>query len=114
MEPDEVRAVMGDPVAQRLLASADLARLAYVATDGTPRVVPIAFEWDGARLVMGTVPASAKVAAIRANPAVALTIDTSPPVWPPERPSDPRDGRGLARGRRLPRVRRRREEGDPG
>lgn len=83
MEPDEVHAVMEDPVAQRLLASANLARLAYVASDGTPRVVPIAFEWDGARLVMGTVPGSAKVAAIRANPAVALTIDTSPPVWPP-------------------------------
>ena len=83
MEPDEVRAVMQDPVAQRLLASANPARLAYVARDGTPRVVPIGFHWDGARLVIGTVPGSAKVAAIRANPAVALTIDTSPPAWPP-------------------------------
>ena len=83
MEPDEVRAVMEDPVAQRLLTSANPARLAYVAADGTPRVIPIGFHWDGARLVIGTVPGSAKVAAIRANPAVALTIDTSPPAWPP-------------------------------
>jgi Pyridoxamine 5'-phosphate oxidase len=83
MEPDEVRAVMEDPVARRLLGSANLARMAYVAVDGTPRVVPIAFDWDGARLVIGTVPGSAKVAAIKANPAVALTIDTSPPAWPP-------------------------------
>ena len=28
-------------------------------------------------------PVSAKVAALRANPAVALTIDTRPPAWPP-------------------------------
>jgi Pyridoxamine 5'-phosphate oxidase len=83
MGPDEVRAVMEDPVAQRLLASANLARLAYVAPDGTPRVVPVAVHWDGSRLVIGTVPGSAKVAAITANPAVALTIDTSPPTWPP-------------------------------
>jgi hypothetical protein len=33
--------------------------------------------------VIGTVPASAKVAALQANPAVALTIDTNPPNWPP-------------------------------
>jgi hypothetical protein len=34
-------------------------------------------------LVIGTVPGSAKVAALQANPVVALTIDTSPPAWPP-------------------------------
>jgi hypothetical protein len=33
--------------------------------------------------VVGTVPGSAKVAALQAHPAVALTIDTSPPAWPP-------------------------------
>ena len=84
MEADQVRAVMEDPVARRLLAGANLARLAYVAADGTPRVVPIAVLWDGTKLVIGTVPGSAKVAAIKANPAVALTIDTSPPAWPPK------------------------------
>ena len=83
MEPDEVRAVMDDPVAQRLMASDTLARLAYIALDGTPRVVPVAFSWNGVALVIGTVPGSAKVAALEANPVVALTIDTSPPVWPP-------------------------------
>jgi hypothetical protein len=83
VEPNEVRGVMDDPVARRLLASANPARLAYVAADGAPRVVPVAFHWDGTRLVIGTVPGSAKVAAIRANPSVALTIDTSPPAWPP-------------------------------
>lgn len=83
MDQDEVRAVLDDPVAQRLLESVNPARLAYVARDGTPRVVPVAFSWNGVSLVIGTVPGSAKVAALRANPAVALTIDTTSPVWPP-------------------------------
>lgn len=83
MTSDEVLAVLNDPVAQALMRSANLARLAYIALDGTPRVIPIAFDWDGAHFVLGTVPASAKVAALQANPKVALTIDTSPPAWPP-------------------------------
>lgn len=84
MEQDEVRAVMKDPVAHRLMSSANLARLAYVARDGTPRVVPVAFHWNGEKIVIGTVPGSAKVAALEANPAVALTVDTGPPAWPPK------------------------------
>lgn len=83
MERDEIRAVMEDPVGRRLLTSANPARLAYIALDGTPRVVPVAFLWNGESIVIGTVPGSAKVAALRADPAVALTIDTSPPAWPP-------------------------------
>jgi Pyridoxamine 5'-phosphate oxidase len=83
MTPDQVRAMMADPVAQRLLSSPILARLAYVARDGTPRVVPVGFHWNDAAIVIGTVPGSAKVSALRANPAVALTIDTGPPAWPP-------------------------------
>jgi hypothetical protein len=83
MDATEGLAVLGDPVAQRLMASATPARLAYVALDGTPRVVPVGFEWTGSAFVVGTIPGSAKVAALRARPAVALTIDTSPPAWPP-------------------------------
>ena len=84
MSPDQIRAAMADPVAQRLLNSPILARLAYVAQDGTPRVIPVGFHWDDSTIVIGTVPGSAKVKALQANPAVALTIDTSPPVWPPK------------------------------
>ncbi|WP_127128807.1 pyridoxamine 5'-phosphate oxidase family protein [Georgenia sp. SYP-B2076] len=83
MTPDDVAALMQDPVAQRLLSSANPARLAYVARDGSPRVVPVGFDWNGTTIVVGTVPGSAKVGALEANPAVALTIDTSPPAWPP-------------------------------
>lgn len=75
---------MEDPVARTLLDSANPARLAYVAPDGTPRVVPVGFHWNGTALVIGTVPSSAKIAALEANPAVAITIDTSPPAWPPK------------------------------
>jgi hypothetical protein len=81
--PDEVRSRLADPVADRLLNSANPARLAYVAEDGTPRVVPVGFHWNGVTIVIGTVPGSAKVTALQANPAVALTVDTSPPAWPP-------------------------------
>lgn len=81
---DEVRALLNDdPVAQRLLNGPDPARLAYIAKDSTPRVIPVGFFWDGTAIVIGTVPGSAKVAALEANPDVALTIDTSPPTWPP-------------------------------
>lgn len=45
-------------VAQRLLASTELARPAYVAADGTPRVFPMVFHWTG--------------------PDVAITIDAPP------------------------------------
>jgi hypothetical protein len=81
--PDEVRAVMEDPVAQRLLNSENPARLAYVARDGTPRAIPIAFYWDGTTIILGTIPGSPKTKALEVNPAVALTIDTSAPTWPP-------------------------------
>ena len=43
----------------------------------------VGFHWHGTVLVIGTVPGPAKVAALEANPAVALTIDTSSPAWPP-------------------------------
>ncbi len=41
--------LLDTPVAVQLLASAIPARLAYVAEDGTPRVVPTWFHWNGRR-----------------------------------------------------------------
>jgi Pyridoxamine 5'-phosphate oxidase len=70
------------PVAQRLLASTELARLAYVAADGTPRVMPMLFHWTGTELVMSTFGGARKIAALRARPDVAITIDTN--AMPPE------------------------------
>ncbi|WP_431918595.1 pyridoxamine 5'-phosphate oxidase family protein [Amycolatopsis tucumanensis] len=69
-------------LAQRMLASTELARLAYVAPDGTPRVLPMLFHWTGDELVMATFAGTAKLPALRADPAVAVTIDRAGP--PPE------------------------------
>lgn len=80
MEPHEIAEVLDRPLGQEMLAR-DITRLAYVATDGTPRNVPIGFSWNGAEIVMCTPTNAPKLAALRANPAVALTIDTE--VHPP-------------------------------
>jgi hypothetical protein len=53
-----------------------LARLAYVASDGTLRNVPIAFVWNGSEIVMCTTKNAPKLPSLRKNPTVALTIDT--------------------------------------
>ena len=68
-------ALLDDPVAQELLRSTNLAKLAYIWTDGTPRVVPIWFEWTGQDIVLGTPPTAPKLKALRANPHVSLTIE---------------------------------------
>jgi hypothetical protein len=82
MKHDEVAAVLDKPISRDLLESSIPARLAYTGIDGDPRVVPVGFLWDGARLIVGTVPASAKVRALRQNPRVAITIDTE--GYPPK------------------------------
>jgi hypothetical protein len=75
-------------VARRLLASRIPARFAYVALDGTPRVLSTWFHWTGEKLAMPTFIAAPHVRhparrlqVLRAHPDVAVTIDTetSPP-----------------------------------
>lgn len=68
--------LLDHPVARHLLQSTIPARLAYVALDGTPRVVPMQFHWTGEEVVLSCWPDDPKVAALRAHPRVALTIDT--------------------------------------
>ena len=63
------------PVAQELLHSRIPARIAYIARDGSPRVVPIWFHWTGQELVIGTPPKAPKINSLRQNPKVAVTID---------------------------------------
>ena len=63
------------PASQELLHSRIPARLAYVWTDGTPRVIPIWFHWDGEEFVMASPPKAPKLKALRKNPKVSLTID---------------------------------------
>jgi Pyridoxamine 5'-phosphate oxidase len=63
------------PASQHLLHSKIPARLAYVWTDGTPRVIPIWFHWNGREVVMATPPKAPKLKALAKNPRVSLTID---------------------------------------
>ena len=71
----EALSLLDDPVAQELLHSTNLARLAYNWRDGTPRVVPIWFHWDGETIVLGSPPSAPKVNVLPNNAKVALTID---------------------------------------
>jgi hypothetical protein len=82
MTTDEIAEILAKPYAQQLLHGPEPARLAYDGLDGAPRVIPIGFWVEGERIVMATVPRSAKVAALRANPRVALTIDRG--AFPPK------------------------------
>src|SRR5262249_29011062 len=79
-------------VARRLLASRIPARVAYVAPDGTPRVLATWFHWTGEQLAMPTFVAAphvrhaaGRLRALRAHPEVAVTIDTE--TFPPEGPT---------------------------
>src|SRR3954470_17112034 len=72
--------ILAKPISKEML-NRDIARLAYVAPDGTPRVVPIAFTWNGTEIVMCTPTNDPKLTSLRQNPAIALTIDTE--VHPP-------------------------------
>jgi hypothetical protein len=75
MDQHAVDEVLNRPLSQELLAR-DLARLAFVALDGTPRSIPIGIVWNGKEIVMCTATNARKLPALRHNPAVALTIDT--------------------------------------
>src|SRR6478672_9180927 len=80
VQRSEIAEVLNRPLSQELLAR-DITRLAYVAKDGTPRTIPIAFTWNGSEIVLCTTTNAPKLPSLRANPMVALTIDTE--VHPP-------------------------------
>jgi hypothetical protein len=71
---------LDDPIAQTLLHSTIPARLAYNCRDGTPRVIPIWFHWNGAQVVMGTPQTAPKVGVLESGAKVSLSIDD--PTWP--------------------------------
>jgi hypothetical protein len=88
MKQGDLRLLETD-TAQRLLWSRIPARFAYLATDGTPRVLATWFHWTGEVLAMPTFLAAphvrhpaGRLQALRANSDVAVTIDTE--TFPPE------------------------------
>jgi hypothetical protein len=76
MQRDAIIDLMNDPVAQELVTAPIHARLAYSARDGSPRVIPIGYTWNGEVFVMASPVNAPKVTALAANPTVALTVDT--------------------------------------
>lgn len=75
----DVAQVMAKPIAQQLLRDETILHLSYTARDGGPRVIPIGYAWEDGRFLMWTIPTSAKVRALRADPRVAITIDVPGP-----------------------------------
>jgi len=78
----EVAEVMARPITQRLLRDEPLMRFAYTGLDGAPRVIPLAYRWDGTSLLFWTTPLSARLPAPAGRPRVAVTIDV---IGPPPR-----------------------------
>src|SRR5688572_28935204 len=88
VEQGDPRLLQSD-LAKSLLSSTVPARYAYVALDGTPRVVASWLVWTGEELVMPTFisaphvrHAAYRLRALRANPDLAVTIDTE--SFPPQ------------------------------
>ena len=100
--------LLNDPVAQQLLTSTLPARLAYNWTDGTPRVVPIWFHWNGSDVVMSGPPDAPKWRALHDGDKVALSIDGD--TFPYKVLLIRGLGPDRCRGRTLTRVR---SDGDP-
>ncbi len=82
MDDEAIAEILAKPYAQQLLNGPEPARLAYNGVDGDPRVVPIGFWVEGERILMATVPKAPKVAALRNNPKVAITVDQG--AFPPK------------------------------
>ena len=74
MDAQTVTDTLAKPIAQELLGSL-MGRFSYLGSDGDPRVIPIGFWQTGEKIAFATAVGSAKVAAIRENPRVALVVD---------------------------------------
>jgi hypothetical protein len=69
--------LLGTATAQRLLTAPLVARLAYAGQDGTPRLIPVNVLWTSEEVVIGAFAGTYKVRYLRAQPDVAICIDTA-------------------------------------
>jgi nitroimidazol reductase NimA-like FMN-containing flavoprotein (pyridoxamine 5'-phosphate oxidase superfamily) len=56
MERKEIERELFAAGAQELLESSSAAHLAYIGTDGTPRVIPVGFWWTGEQARIAITP----------------------------------------------------------
>jgi CBS domain-containing protein len=68
-------ALLKDPVAQQLLQVKGPAHLAYTWRDGTPRVIPMGFHWNGQEIVMASVADAPKTKVLTTGSKVAVSIE---------------------------------------
>lgn len=80
MDTARTTEILTDPVTLDLVRRQPVLRVAYTATDGGPRVVPVGYLLRDGRFRFFTIPTSDKVAALRRDPRVALSVDV---VGPP-------------------------------
>jgi Pyridoxamine 5'-phosphate oxidase len=67
--------LLKDPAAQHLLQSRSSLHLAYTWSDGTPRVVPMGFLWNGQEIVLATTPDAPKTKILTNGAKVAISIE---------------------------------------
>jgi hypothetical protein len=67
--------LLQEPVAQQLLQSKGPAHLAYNWRDGSPRVIPMGFHWNGQEIVMATAADAPKTKVLTSGSKVAVSID---------------------------------------
>jgi len=72
--------VLNEAKAQELLHSANMAHLAYIAPDGTPRVMPVWFGWENGEVIICSIIAAMKHKSLVDGARVAIDIDES--GWP--------------------------------
>ncbi|HEX6552348.1 MAG TPA: pyridoxamine 5'-phosphate oxidase family protein [Ktedonobacteraceae bacterium] len=66
--------LLQEPIAQQLLQAKGPAHLAYNWRDGTPRVTPMGFHWNGQEIVMATAAEAPKTKVLTNGSKVALRL----------------------------------------
>ncbi len=79
MDTARITEILTDPVTVDLVDKQPITQIAYTAVDGSPRAVPLGYLLRDGRFLFFTIPTSDKVAALRRDPRIALTIDVYPP-----------------------------------
>jgi hypothetical protein len=79
MDTAHITEILTDPVTLDLVEKQPITQIAYTASDGSPRAVPLGYLLRDGKFLFFTIPTSDKVAALRRDPRIALTIDVYPP-----------------------------------
>ena len=79
MDTARITEILTDSVTLDLVEKQPVMQIAYAAGDGSPRAVPLGYLLRDGRFLFFTIPTSDKVAALRRDPRIALTIDVYPP-----------------------------------